>query len=293
MDTPLVSVLMAAYNAENFIAEAIESVINSNYSNIELIIVDDRSTDRTLEISRKYELDDRRIKVYSNEINLGDYPNRNKAASYATGKYLKYLDNDDFLYEYSLNYMVAAMEQHPEAGLGIGVKITDDYKPYPILISSKETYQNEFLHKSFLGCGPSAAIIRKDCFEQLGGFSGKPFVGDHELWLRISRYFPVIKLQPSLLWYRTHPDQESNRESKLLGNKNVRFHLSLEALNSGKIFFTTAQFNYGIRRIKQNHARMLLKNIILNFKIKEGFKTWKNSGLSFFELAQGLKKYLK
>lgn len=293
MNSPLVSVLMAAYNSDKYISEAIESVLNSNYYNIELIIVDDKSTDNTLEIALSYQQKDSRINVYSNEINLGDYPNRNKAAGYARGKYLKYLDNDDYLYKYSLNYMVNAMESNPDVGLGIGVKVIDDFKPYPIYLTSKDIYIAEFLINSFLGCGPSAAIIKRECFEKFGGFSGKPYVGDHELWLKLSLKFPVLILQPSLLWYRVHPDQESNRETKKLINRNVRFKLSIEAIKNGKDFFTKSEYEYGLKKIKQNHARLLLKYILLDFKIREGLITWKNSGLTLFELLQGFKKYLK
>src|SRR4051812_47750099 len=95
-DLPLVSVLMTSYNREKYIAQAIESVIASTYSNLELIIVDDCSKDSTVSIARSYAENDKRVKVYVNEKNLGDYPNRNKAASYATGKYLKYVDADDY-----------------------------------------------------------------------------------------------------------------------------------------------------------------------------------------------------
>lgn len=92
MNPPLVSILMTAYNREKYIAEAIESVLASTYTNFELIIVDDCSADRTLEIAKSYEEKDKRIKIYINEKNLGDYPNRNKAASLAKGVYLKYLE---------------------------------------------------------------------------------------------------------------------------------------------------------------------------------------------------------
>jgi glycosyltransferase involved in cell wall biosynthesis len=94
----------------DYIAEAIDSVINSNYQNWELIIVDDCSKDRTVEIARKYEKQDDRIKVYVNKTNLGDYPNRNRAASYAKGKYLKYVDADDLIYPHGLEVMVRALE---------------------------------------------------------------------------------------------------------------------------------------------------------------------------------------
>ncbi len=72
---PLVSVLMTVYNREKYIAEAIESVLASSYTNFELIIVDDGSKDHSVEIAQKYEAQDHRIKVYVNEQNLGDYSN--------------------------------------------------------------------------------------------------------------------------------------------------------------------------------------------------------------------------
>ena len=118
-DTPLVSVLMTSYNREKYIGEAIESVLNSSYRHFELIIVDDGSKDRTMEIARQYAEKDQRVKVYRNERNLGDYPNRNKAASYATGKYLKYVDADDLIYPWGLELLVQMMEKFPNAGWGL------------------------------------------------------------------------------------------------------------------------------------------------------------------------------
>src|SRR5438309_1057271 len=102
MSNPLVSILMTSYNRERYIAEAIESALKSTYTEFELIIVDDGSKDRTVEIARSFESKDKRVKVYVNEHNLGDYPNRNRAAGYATGKYIKYLDADDMIYPWGL-----------------------------------------------------------------------------------------------------------------------------------------------------------------------------------------------
>src|ERR1017187_1015293 len=118
-DSPLVSVLMTAYNREKYIGEAIESVLASSYADFELIIVDDCSTDSTVAIARSYEARDKRIKVFVNEKNLGDYVNRNEAAKFGSGKYLKYVDSDDLIYPYGLDVMVKAMEQFPDAALGI------------------------------------------------------------------------------------------------------------------------------------------------------------------------------
>ncbi len=91
---PLVSVLMTSYNREKYIAEAIRSVLASTYTHFELIIVDDHSKDSTVMIARSFADIDNRVRVHVNEKNLGDYPSRKEAASYATGKYLKYVDSD-------------------------------------------------------------------------------------------------------------------------------------------------------------------------------------------------------
>ena len=88
MNSPAISVLMTTYNREKYVGEAIESVLNSTFKNFELVIVDDRSKDQTVEIVRNWQAKDDRVKRYINEQNLGDYPNRNQAAAHATGKYL-------------------------------------------------------------------------------------------------------------------------------------------------------------------------------------------------------------
>jgi glycosyltransferase involved in cell wall biosynthesis len=111
MSTPLVSVLMTAYNREKYIDEAIESVLASSYRNLELIVVDDCSKDRSVEIARTYAAKDDRVKVYVNETNLGDYPNRNRAASLARGEYIKYADSDDIMFPSCLKKMVTPMIQ--------------------------------------------------------------------------------------------------------------------------------------------------------------------------------------
>ena len=86
MSGPLVSILTTSYNREKYIAECIESVLASAFRDYEYIVVEDCSTDRSYEIALEYAKKDARIRVYRNEKNLGDYPNRNRAASYATGK---------------------------------------------------------------------------------------------------------------------------------------------------------------------------------------------------------------
>ncbi len=208
MDTPLVSVLMTSYNREKYIAEAIESLLRSTYQNFELIIVDDRSKDRTAEIAKEYEQKDDRIKVFLNEKNLGQFPNRNYAASLAKGKYLKYLDSDDLIYPGGLSTLVEMMEKFPDAGYGLCSLDQDVNKIFPFSITPKEAYERHFckgiplFHKA-----PLSSIIRVDAFKAVNGFTNNSGEGDYEMWLSLSQKQNVVLMPHGIVWYRQHDEQ--------------------------------------------------------------------------------------
>lgn len=210
-ERPLVSVLMTAYNSGAFIDEAINSVLASTYTNFELIIVDDCSTDNTAEIVKTYLAIDKRISYYLNEKNLGDYNNRNKAASYAKGKYIKYCDSDDIIYPHGLEVMVRAMEQYPDAGFGVSA-VPEVDRPYPVVLTPKEAYLEHFNGYLHFFRAPGSAIIVRDAFNKLGGFSGERMIGDHDMWHKMAMYYPMVKFVACLYWDRQHPNQE--RRSK-------------------------------------------------------------------------------
>ena len=228
----LVSVLMTAYNREKYIAEAVESVLASTYKNFELIIVDDCSADNTVAIAKSYESRDERVKVYINEKNLGDYPNRNKAASFANGKFIKYLDSDDIIYPYGLEVMVTSMEKFPQAGYGLSASGYEE-EPMPVLKMPEEAYREHFESKNHFDRAPGSAIIRKDAFDAVGGFSGKRMIGDFELWLKMSCRYPLVVFQRDLVWDRMHTDQErqSDYAKKYEQLRNEVLEIALSSIN--------------------------------------------------------------
>ena len=203
---PTVSILMTAYNREQFIGESIESILSSTFDDFELVIVDDQSMDRTLEIARSYESDPR-VKVYRNEVNLGDFANRNRAAELAKGKYLKYLDSDDLMYPHCLQVMVANMEEFPEAGFGAS-KPAELERPAPYLLTPRDLFQRHFHGKSYLGNAPSSMIFRTDRFRKIGGFNVGQRFNDTEFNMRMAAHFPMIVMPPGLMWWRAHGTQE-------------------------------------------------------------------------------------
>ncbi len=211
---PLVSVLMTTYNREQFLPEAIESVLSSCYKNFELIIVDDKSNDGTPNIAKAYELKDKRIKVYINETHLGDYGNRNRAASYAGGKYLKFVDSDDYIYPEGLSVLVKTMERFQDAGWGICSLKPNTYinRPYPFELTPKQAYEFSYLGPGLFSTPPLCVIIKREVFERLGGFITHRMVGDLELWHRLGQKHNVVLMQDGIVWNREHHHQ--NRESR-------------------------------------------------------------------------------
>lgn len=117
MQEPLVSVNMTAYNVEKYIAESIESILMQTYQNWELIIINDGSSDNTLQIAQNYAQNDKRIKVYDNVQNEGIVYSRNRAVHYSQGKYIAVLDSDDIALSQRLTKQVQFLEHNPDYGL--------------------------------------------------------------------------------------------------------------------------------------------------------------------------------
>ncbi|MFY7965490.1 MAG: glycosyltransferase family 2 protein [Chitinophagaceae bacterium] len=269
--SPLVSVLMTCFNREKYIAAAIESVLASSYTNFELIIVDDTSKDKTVEIAKSYAAKDDRISVYINEKNLGDYVNRNKAASYAKGKYLKYVDSDDIIYPKGLEILVFCMEKFPNAGWGLCSLSQFLDKPYPFEIDVKEIYRFNFFTKSIFHKAPLSSIIKKDAFDCVGGFSGKQHLGDFELWHLLALKFNVVLMSDGIVWCRNHNEQQKNDNQKkpLVGLKyNISQYHFLKA-NGRKTHLTSSE----ISAICNRHKKLILKQII-KFSLRLEFKNF-------------------
>ncbi len=258
-ETPLVSVLMTAYNREKYIAEAIESVLASTYTNFELIVVDDCSKDNTVAIAKVYEAQDNRIKVYINEKNLGDYPNRNKAASYARGKYLKYLDSDDTVFAWGIEYCVTEMEKFPEASIGMlylrNRSLIDSF-----IMSSEEVIRNHFFTGSILSIGPSGSIFKRDSFELNKGFDTRFGVAtDNFFNIQMAAKTPVVLLPKVFFDYRVHEGQENNNEKGYLVNNYL---YNKELYENVHLPLTTKEILFLKKKLQKRHLVNLIKFIL-------------------------------
>lgn len=291
----LVSVIMTSYNREGFIAKAIESVLASTYTNFEFIICDDCSTDNTFEIEKKYTSIDSRIKLYRNKETCGDFPNRDIAASYASGKYLKYIDSDDIIYPDGLQKMLDAMLAFPDAVLGLSQIETDiNYeKEYPILISSERAYQEHFYGYGTLRYGPTGAIVKKDTLIEMGGFGTNRFVGDTELWLKIVAKYALVKIEPGLIEWIRHEGQEFHygMEQNIYIRKAYPVYLS--ALHSSSCPLNKKDIKTIIKRLQWKHARDILSVAFRKGKPRLALQIYQEADFGFLQLLQGLLPYGK
>ena len=291
----LVSVLMTCYNREDFIREAIESVLASTYQNFELIISDDASTDNTIAIAKKYQQQDSRIQVFVNEKNLGDYFNRNKVASYAKGKYIKYLDSDDKIAVDGLKIMLAAMEAYPQAGLGIAQFDTpENYKfGYPECITPEQAYLEHYDGQGILRYGPTGTIIRRDVFLQLNCFGTSRFLGDTEFWLKLASTNSIVKIQPGVVDWRIHEGQEYEIGHKNFAYLRQSYPIFINSLRSASCPLKQEDVERIISRLKWKHARDILRLAIVKRKPFLAYTIFMESDFGIRGLLKGLLTYNK
>lgn len=283
-EKPLVSVLMTAYNREQYIAEAIKSVLSSTYNDWELIIVDDFSKDHTLEIARQYENKDSRIKVFVNERNLGDYPNRNRAASYAQGEYLMYVDSDDTIFHDGIEKCVNAMEQYPQSGFGISSANTKLNQP--AILSSEVAIQNHFFKEPFLMVGPGGTIQRKQFFEQIKQYPVKygP-ANDMYHHLKAACFSSVVLLPFEFIHYRRHEGQEINNKYSYLYNN---YNYLRDALIELPLPLSSSQKQWILKKNKRRFVSNIFTFFTSTYDLKKTFGAIRSADFSLRNVLEGI-----
>jgi glycosyltransferase involved in cell wall biosynthesis len=190
MKPPLVSIILPTYNGIKWIEKAIKSVLSQSFSDFELIIIDDGSTDNTENIVLKFANQDERIRYLKNEHNLGVQRTRNIAIEKVQGEYIAEIDQDDeWIDQDKLKKQVEFLENNKDYVLvGTGVIIVDDkgveiaryLMPETDLdIRRKILRANCFIH--------SSVLYRTNLVKDIGGYTIEKMSEDHDLWLRLGR----------------------------------------------------------------------------------------------------------
>lgn len=284
MNFPVLSVLMTSYNRERYIAEAIESVLASTFTDFELIVVDDGSTDATVSIARSYAAKDKRIVVYVNEQNLGDYRNRNKAASYARGEYMMYVDSDDRILADGFEQCIAAMNAFPEAGIGMQLH---ENKPAPAFyLSAGEAIRRHFFEQSCLMIGPGGTILRRYFFEQIGKYPEK-YGPANDMYFNLKAVAAggVLFLPFEFNFYRIHAGQEINNKYSYLYNN---YGYLRDAVDELQLPLKNEELEWIMKKNKRRFVVNLATYYFKSFNLKKTIAAVQKARFGFGDFMQGV-----
>jgi glycosyltransferase involved in cell wall biosynthesis len=226
---PKVSVIIPTYNRLPMLKEAVDSVLVQEFEDMELIVVDDGSTDKTVEEMKRR---GGRVRLIQHSRNKGVSAARNKGILHARGKYIAFLDSDDLWAKGKLGIQVSFLDDNPH----YPICYTDEIwvrrgkRVNPMLKHSK--YSGWIFEKCLPLCiiSPSSVMMKRTLFSRVGLFDeALPVCEDYDFWLRVSARFPIFFIDRKLIVKRGgHPDQLSQRS---WGNDRCRV-IALEKLLS-------------------------------------------------------------
>ncbi len=221
----LVSVCIPVYNGEKTIEETIESIINQTYSNIEIIVVDNCSSDNTVSIVNS--INDSRIKLFTNDENLGMVGNWNKCLEYVSGEFFIILCADDIIDQNCIEKKLIPLIKNKNIVLSFGAaKIIDEKnnKLYSrhffsrnCVFSGTDYAKKSFRRRNLYG-EPSNVLVRSNAIDRVGMFSKDViYATDWDYWIRISETGLVSYIDEELYCYRV----ASNNETSKIGIINI------------------------------------------------------------------------
>jgi glycosyltransferase involved in cell wall biosynthesis len=216
------SVLLPVYNRENYVRQAVDSVLNQTFSDFELLAIDDGSTDRSAEVLKSYGT---RLKLIQ-QRNQGPEIARNAAAALAQGEYLVYLDSDDVFLPFALetfDEVIRAMDSPPLLLGSILYFREGESPPQPAPVNTIEIFKFRNYASKTISLSSNSTIVRKSVFDAVGGgrrdTTPQTFHADDPyIQLRVGDYSPFVVIkQPCTSAYRLH-EKNTSKNSEALAN---------------------------------------------------------------------------
>lgn len=273
---PKVSVVIPTYNRSHLIARAIQSVLDQTYQDLEIIIVDDGSTDSTEEIVKSFKNDN--IIYIQHNINKGPSAARNTGIKASKGEYIAFQDSDDEWLPEKLEKQIDVFCNSP---LEVGVvytsiiRIENDkkiYIPRDCFTLKEGKIHDELLKENFVGT--PAVLIKKECFEKTKYFDENlPALEDWELWIEISKYYDFRYINKPLIYsYYTPNSINTNQDNTLkalkiiLANHLEDFNHNKKVLSKHYLFIGVNLCSSGDFKNGRNYIIKAMKAHFLNNK---------------------------
>ncbi len=276
--SPLVSVILPCYNAEVFLKEALDSILEQSYSNIEVILIDDGSTDQSAKVYVQKSKEDSRLKIYNNPSNLGLIKTLNKGILLAKGEFIARMDADDVSVKDRIAHQVEFLLKHHEISIvgTAALRIDEHSKPHrtnnPIYLDSNTIslssyFTQPLIHGSILG--------RKSVFEKQHYSLDYEHSEDFELWLRlISQKHQIANLPFEDYHYRINEQgvslkntQQQNRSHNQASKKYLELLLG-KTLDYDLVSIMNNRPETNVNIVKFRKSIALFKEVVLKLNRK-------------------------
>ncbi len=217
-NSPILSVLLPVYNHAKYVSKAIDSILSQTYKDFELIIIDDASTEDLMSILSSYT--DSRIRLHSNDKNIGVTKTLNKAIKLSRGKYLARQDSDDISFSKRFEMQIKAFDNEQVGLVGTWAHAIDfkgEVVPKTYLQQIREVgdYQIKDYLKQKNCLVHGSVMFRKEVVDKIGYYDPELyFAQDYNYWLRIAKFFDIKVVQQDLYIYRKHEETVRNIKMK-------------------------------------------------------------------------------
>lgn len=288
---PKVSIILPTYNRAQYIFEAIESVQQQTYANWELLVVDDGSTDRTIQLFRETITDDRVI-LLETPCRLGITGSRNMGLKNATGDLIAFIDSDDLWDRSKLEKQINAFFEYPEAGycLAGGYNFKKQGEPTQFFYKRSEGIRYGDLFLSFFKSEVTAAtpslVFKKDCLEKTGLFREEIFFADLEYILKLARLYKGIILYEPMVFRRIHESNISTTEWEKGYKEGIRI------ITSHKHLLPAAISRNALFRLYMNSGEKYLSYKERLKAIRQFMKAWRSRPFSILPIRKSSKAFL-
>lgn len=282
---PKVTVIIATYNAIAYLPSTVDSVIQQTFTDFEVLIVDDGSTDETVEWVSK--LVDPRVRLIS-QANQGVAVARNQGIMGAQGEYVAFLDADDLWEPTKLEKQVKCLEENPQVGLVNTSIVNIDEQGKPLGAVNASDIEGNVLkyivEENLILCG-SAPMVRRSCLEAVQGFDQKLMSAeDWDLWIRLAARYDFAVVREPLVLYRQHLNSKSN---------NIERHLKHRLKVIDKTFETVAR---NLQPLKQRSVGRAYLSVAWKLLVQKDYKTstmYRQKALSYYPQLRFGENYIR
>ena len=270
LNNPKITVLLSVFNDEKYISEAIESILNQTFEDFELIIIDDCSTDGTIEVINSYK--DSRIRLIINEKNIDITKSLNKGLKSARGKYIARHDSDDVSTPERLEKQFNFLENNKDyAAVGSYTETIDEDSNLIRLLRCETSAEEIYYNLSYRNNLTSSSIMFvKEIIHDIGSYDESSSNSeDHEFWFRISRKYKIYVIAEYLIKYRIRDNQRLSKN--YIATVDRSFEIALKTKINKKLL----EFLQNRREEKPFFERIKLIKELNRFHIniqKEGRK---------------------